>query len=274
MKPAIRIRLFNSFLRGNLARRLVVAHDSAALAQKLLPPPPNSSLCPASRTLRSELHWPHMLITDYNNRKAECLSMKLCLFEQFDIYSECLLESVHGNWMPVSCLRVLLHRTTSVRAFFGHVKECYTFYWLNTLKTINYSICESGWETINSKWPLLLVSGLGKIKNLIEFMNVTWNWIGQTQHDFDFPRGMYSIFKFKVISDSLFVLFFQFWRKPEHSGKAFLFFHSVFCKDFCWLFFAFIMIGKIRTDRMWSGRKRGGEIGKDPRVGILNSGCP
>lgn len=116
MKHAIRIRLFNSsggFLRSNFATRLVVAHDSAPLVQKLLPPPSNSSSCPASRTLRRELHRPHMLITDYNNRKAECLSMKLCLFEQFDIYSEGLLRSVHGNLMPASCLRVLLHRSTS-----------------------------------------------------------------------------------------------------------------------------------------------------------------
>lgn len=52
-----------------------------------------------------------MLITDYNNRKAECLSMKLCLFEQFDIYSEGLLKSVHGNLMPASCLRVSLRHS-------------------------------------------------------------------------------------------------------------------------------------------------------------------
>lgn len=148
MKHAIQIRLFNSsrgFLRGNFATRLVVAHDSAPLVQKLLPPPSNSSSCPASRTLRREIHWPHMLITDYNNRKAECLSMKLCLFEQFDIYSEGLLRSVHGNLMPVSCLRVLLH--CSFSDILIHVTDL------------------TNYETSNIEWPMLLVSGLGKIKN-------------------------------------------------------------------------------------------------------------
>lgn len=109
--------------------------------------PPASKLISMPREPH-ELHWPHMLITDYNNRKAECLSMKLCLFEQFDIYSVGLLESVHGNWMPASCLRGLLHHF--LLEHFSDVNGCCRTYWLNALKTVSYGIVKSGWG--NDKW--------------------------------------------------------------------------------------------------------------------------